>query len=466
TPTIAYAGDSNFSIDDLNFSTSSYNHPTRVNFAAMEWRVGEISNPGTPGFDPNAPWIYEIDPVWESGELPAYGSEVQVPGTALIPGHTYRARVRMQDEVGAWSRWSEPIEFVAAAGTAPSVAITEIHYHPNNPELLDEDDQEFVELLNTGATTVDLSGFQLVDFASTAYVIANGTTLDPGEYLVIARDPMVFETVYGSGINVLPTGYATANLSNGGETITLLTSSGTEVFSVAYDDVAPWPTEPDGAGPSLEIIDPYGDPNDPANWRASALDGGSPGSSGEGGVTLPGDYNEDLVVDSADLAVWETQLGTTVDPVGSGADGDGDGRVAGGDFLLWQRSFGATAPATLASTSSTTIATLALRVDESTDAVSSNAELRDLALSVEMAEGNASERTAASERPIPVASSGEERSRTWTRRGDLSTASNEQSRNADPLGTRQEAPAATYAWDDGLMEFLDRPLRPIRRTRA
>src|SRR2546427_1812853 len=32
------------------------------------------------------------------------------------------------------------------------------------------------------------------------------------------------------------------------------------------------------AAPSLEIIDPAGDPNDPANWRASASSNGSPGS--------------------------------------------------------------------------------------------------------------------------------------------------------------------------------------------
>ncbi|MDW8310670.1 MAG: lamin tail domain-containing protein, partial [Verrucomicrobiales bacterium] len=54
---------------------------------------------------------------------------------------------------------------------------------------------------------------------------------------------------------------------------------GRTITSVAYDDEAGWPVEADGGGRSLEVIDPNGDPNDPANWRASAQPGGSPGAA-------------------------------------------------------------------------------------------------------------------------------------------------------------------------------------------
>ncbi|NLH16281.1 MAG: hypothetical protein GX455_06860, partial [Phycisphaerae bacterium] len=37
---------------------------------------------------------------------------------------------------------------------------------------------------------------------------------------------------------------------------------------VSYDDVAPWPTEPDGTGQVLQRIDPAAYGNDAQNWQA------------------------------------------------------------------------------------------------------------------------------------------------------------------------------------------------------
>ena len=62
---------------------------------------------------------------------------------------------------------------------------------------------------------------------------------------------------------------------------------------------------------------------------------------------VPGDYNGDFfpggAVDSDDLAVWNQQLGAAgpFPMVGDNADGDRDGDVDGGDFLLWQRGLNA-----------------------------------------------------------------------------------------------------------------------------
>jgi arabinogalactan endo-1,4-beta-galactosidase len=50
---------------------------------------------------------------------------------------------------------------------------------------------------------------------------------------------------------------------------------------------------------------------------------------------LPGDYNFDSAVNSADLAAWRSAVGQT--GANLPADGNGDGRVDGGDFLFWQR---------------------------------------------------------------------------------------------------------------------------------
>ena len=61
----------------------------------------------------------------------------------------------------------------------------------------------------------------------------------------------------------------TGGLSNGGETLTLKDATAAVIDSVTYTDRDPWPTTTDGTGPSLELIDPTLDNNDPVNWAAS-----------------------------------------------------------------------------------------------------------------------------------------------------------------------------------------------------
>ena len=50
---------------------------------------------------------------------------------------------------------------------------------------------------------------------------------------------------------------------------------------------------------------------------------------------LAGDFNNDGVVDAADLMVWQGDFGN-----GDAADADGDGDSDGADFLVWQRQLG------------------------------------------------------------------------------------------------------------------------------
>ena len=102
---------------------------------------------------------------------------------------------------------------------------------------------------------------------------------------MVASDPATFTSVYGSEIN-LAGGALSGSLSNGGESVGLYTATGVLIEGFTYDDEPPWPTSPDGTGPSLEIKDPLGDHNDAANWRASRVSGGSPGESG----ALQGDF--------------------------------------------------------------------------------------------------------------------------------------------------------------------------------
>jgi hypothetical protein len=58
-------------------------------------------------------------------------------------------------------------------------------------------------------------------------------------------------------------------------------------------------------------------------------------------LALPGDFNADRVVDSADLAAWRAGLGMVGNATRSDGDADRDGDVDGEDFLAWQRQRGA-----------------------------------------------------------------------------------------------------------------------------
>lgn len=336
TPTISYVGDPGHAVDQLVFATTPFSDPQGAGtFAQIEWRIAEVLNPSVANYTSNLPYIYEIEGSWQSGAQTTFADQIVVPANAATAGKTYRARVRMQDADGHWSHWSAPYEFLATPATSnPALIISEINYHPgDHPDVSDAEDLEFIEILNLGQETVDLSGMQITEFASNPYVFAEGLTLAPGERIVVARTPAVFEAAYGSEIYLAPTGYANANLSNGGETIALATAAGVEFFSFTYDDSAPWPTTPDGGGFSLEIIDPFGDPNSPTNWRASQQPGGTPGTP------LAGDYDQNGSVDGRDFLAWQRQFGNPATPAGSDADGNYSGTVEGGDLQVWARNY-------------------------------------------------------------------------------------------------------------------------------
>jgi hypothetical protein len=64
------------------------------------------------------------------------------------------------------------------------------------------------------------------------------------------------------------------------------------------------------------------------------------------GVVIPGDYNQDMVVDQADYEVWRASLGTNTSGLHAPAfaDGNYDGIVNAADFTIWRDHLGQTGP--------------------------------------------------------------------------------------------------------------------------
>lgn len=60
-----------------------------------------------------------------------------------------------------------------------------------------------------------------------------------------------------------------------------------------------------------------------------------------GSVGLAGDYDGNQTVDGGDFIRWQRTFGAVASPAGSGADGDGDGAVDADDLVIWRNGFGA-----------------------------------------------------------------------------------------------------------------------------
>ena len=153
-----------------------------------------------------------------------------------------------------------------------NLRITEMMYNP-----VGGSDYEFIELQNIGINPIELGGVRFTNGIDFTFPVM---TLGPGDYVVVVSNQALFESRYGTAINVA--GEYTMNLSNGGEEILLNLPAPLDAAILRFDYSDTWYPETDGSGYSLVIVDPYEHPStwrDPMNWRPSNLTGGSPGSS-------------------------------------------------------------------------------------------------------------------------------------------------------------------------------------------
>ena len=276
TPTVSYTGAAGYPTDDLRFRVSAFSDTDGGTFAALQWRIAEITPTNAPGYPRvDGGLRYEINAAW-THEAAAYAADILIPFEIAHSGHVYRVRARMRDHTGNWSRWSAPVEFTATApsyvpASAANLRITELHYNP-----IDDLPLDFVELCNVGGGPINLAGAQ---FDRGVTFVFGDRTLLPGEYVLVVADPAAFAAYYGAGRPVA--GAYSGGLDGSGERVRLLDAFGGAIADITYDDKGEWPGRSDGEGSSLELVDPA-DPNDGRAWRSSSEFGGSPGYAGEG----------------------------------------------------------------------------------------------------------------------------------------------------------------------------------------
>lgn len=298
TPALVYRGPHAFPADQLTFETSPF-ADDHAGFAAMQWRVAEVMHPGLPGYTPGQPNRYEIEASWQSAPLSTFSPTLTLPQGACLPGRVCRVRVRVKNQLGRWSHWSHPVEFVAGPPALPpsaSLKITEIMYHPLRTSQAQEPDYEFVELKNVGDTAVELSHLRFAEGIS--YTFPVGLWLQPGQMVALASNPERFAERYG----FVPLGPYRQKLNNSGDRLVVLDAFSRLVLNVTYADTPPWPLTADGLGHSLVLNAPHRplNPDDGGNWRASFLPGGSPGVDDP----LPLVINEVLAHPAAGESAW------------------------------------------------------------------------------------------------------------------------------------------------------------------
>ncbi len=161
--------------------------------------------------------------------------------------------------------------FEPAPQSVNSPVINEINY--KSAPLFDTED--WVELFNPSADSVDLSGWTFGQDTVSAFLFPPKTILRGRDYLVLCRDTVKFRSLRPHVKNVF--GNFSFGLSSSGEHVQLRDGAANAADDVQYSSASPWVSSPNGAGPTLSLTNPQNDNALPASWKASKLYG-TPGA--------------------------------------------------------------------------------------------------------------------------------------------------------------------------------------------
>ncbi|MGA2174894.1 MAG: lamin tail domain-containing protein, partial [Verrucomicrobiota bacterium] len=142
----------------------------------------------------------------------------------------------------------------AAVSPVGNIVFNEIMHHPA------VDGAQYVELFNNHSNyTFDLSNWRL---DALSYTFPPGSLLLPRSFLVLAQNRFTYANTYGATAPLFD--QFGGALNPDGATLTLVEPGTPDLVAaeVRYEAGAPWPTNANGGGVSLQLIDPQQD-----NWR-------------------------------------------------------------------------------------------------------------------------------------------------------------------------------------------------------
>ena len=165
--------------------------------------------------------------------------------------------------------------------TDSPIRISELMYNPRDPSneervegFIDNDDFEFIELINISKDSYNLEGYELLGAVRMRF---GDITLSSGQRVLVVNRLTAFQMRYGDLPNIV--GEYSGNLNNESERIILRNSSGSTVLDYTYS--GNWYDLTDGNGHSLTVINPFNQSvyfGNKGSWRPSRNSGGSPGN--------------------------------------------------------------------------------------------------------------------------------------------------------------------------------------------
>ncbi len=202
-------------------------------------------------------------------------------GRLSARGGTIELRNRAGDLVTSLNYTGSPTE------TQNFLRVTELNYAPLGPSPAESaalpgvqaSDFEFIELLNTGTSALNLSG-AMFD-RGLAFTFPSGTSLAGGTRIVLVSNQAAFQLRYGAGVTI--SGVYEGRLDNSGEEIRLVDSAGEVVLDFTYDPA--WYGLDGTLGYSLVTradatqYDAFGNP---LSWQISSTVKGTPAAPDTG----------------------------------------------------------------------------------------------------------------------------------------------------------------------------------------
>jgi hypothetical protein len=177
---------------------------------------------------------------------------------------------------GWWGGWGVSTDFILHYPKPADVTNTQKNYiHNVFDDLAFVANQNNISISSGIPSVIDIPSFvdfmMIAEFSSNVDVyslstffhkVPNGSHLPAREALWLCSDSSSFINRY----QAVPFGQFTRKLSNKSENLVLADAWGNVIDEVRYYDCEPWPTEPDGNGPYLELKNLDSDNSLAENW--------------------------------------------------------------------------------------------------------------------------------------------------------------------------------------------------------